>query len=156
MFTKKGVAMQTNTIDDYKDAIQLAIDREVETEQFYDAVAEKVHEPEAKSLLKRLAIEEKKHQKLLRHFSSEVTASPTEAFIPPVNYTGTIDIQKLKTVENIFIIAIQKEEESLNFYSRFLVYFLGSGHEKLFKEIFVMELSHKEQLERNMKNYLKK
>ena len=148
--------MQTNAIDDYKEAIQLAIDREVETEQFYDAVAEKVHEPEAKSLLKRLAIEEKKHQKLLSHFSSEVTASPAEAFIPPVNYTDAIEVQDMKTVEDIFKVAIQKEEESLNFYSRFLVYFFGTGHEKLFKEIFTMELSHKEQLERNMKNYLKR
>lgn len=148
--------MQTNAIDDYKEAIQLAIDREVETEQFYDAVAEKVHEPEAKSLLKRLAIEEKKHQKLLSHFSSEVTASPTGAFIPPVSYTDAIDVQDMKTVEDIFKVAIQKEEESLNFYSRFLVYFFGTGHEKLFKEIFTMELSHKEQLERNMKNYLKR
>jgi rubrerythrin len=108
--------MQTNTIDDYKDAIQLAIDREVETEQFYEAVAEKVHEPEAKSLLKRLAIEEKKHQKLLSRFSSEVTTSPTGAFIPPVNYTDAIDVQDMKTVEDIFKIAIQKEEESLNFF----------------------------------------
>jgi rubrerythrin len=146
--------MQTNTIDDYNDAIQLAIDREVETEQFYEAIAEKVHEPEAKSLLKRLAIEEKKHQKLLSNFRGKVTVRPTEAFIPPINYSGATDIQDMKTVENIFKIAIQKEEDSLNFYSRFLVYFFGTGHEKLFKEIFSMELSHKEQLERNMKNYL--
>ena len=146
--------MQTNTIDDYQDAIQLAIEREVESEQFYETIATKVHEPESKSLLKRLAIEEKKHQKLLKHFSSAVTARPTEAFIPPINYTDAINIEDMKTIENIFKIAIQKEEESLNFYSRFLVYFFGTGHEKLFKEIFNMELSHKEQLERNMKNYL--
>ena len=146
--------MQTNTIDDYQDAIQLAIEREVESEQFYETIATKVHEPESKSLLKRLAIEEKKHQKLLKHFSSEVPARPTEAFIPPINYTDAINIEDMKTIENIFKIAIQKEEESLNFYSRFLVYFFGTGHEKLFKEIFNMELSHKEQLERNMKNYL--
>jgi hypothetical protein len=145
--------METSYITDYQEAIQLAIEREVETERFYEAIAEKVHEPEAKSLLKRLAIEEKKHQKLLHAFSSEVTTAPAGAFIPPAHEDI---LQHMKTVEDIFTVAIQKEEESLNFYSRFLVYFLGTGHEKLFKEIFTMELNHKEQLERNMKNYIKR
>jgi rubrerythrin len=147
--------METISINDYKEAIQFAIEREVDTERFYEAIADKVHEPEAKSLLKRLAIEEKKHQKLLHAFSSEVKAGPDGAFIPPAHYASAIDFQRMKTVEDIFTVAIQKEEESLNFYARFLAYFFGTGHEKLFKEIFTMELNHKEQLERNMNTYLK-
>ena len=147
--------MKTTSINDYQEAIQFAIEREVDAERFYESIAEKVHEPETKSLLKRLAIEEKKHQKLLHAFSSEVTAGPGGAFIPPAHYNSTIDVQRMKTVEDIFTVAIQKEEESLNFYARFMVYFFGTGHEKLFKEIFAMELNHKEQLERNMSSYLK-
>ncbi len=147
--------METNYIEDYKDAVQLAINRESEAEQFYETMTGRVHEADAKSLLKRLAIEEKKHQKLLNNFSGEVKTIPRGAFIPPENFYFKISDNDLQTTEGIFKIAIQREEESLNFYSRFLVYFFGTGHEKLFKEIFEMELTHKEQLERNMKNFLK-
>ncbi|MBW2184145.1 MAG: hypothetical protein JRF49_09820 [Deltaproteobacteria bacterium] len=52
--------------------------------------------------------------------------------------------------------AIQLEEESLNFYSRFLVYFFKTGHEEVFRKIFEVELRHKEELERNFENFTKK
>ena len=146
--------MVTNYIENYKEAVQLAIEREAEAERFYDKFAENVHEPDAKSLLKRLAIEEKKHQKLLRTFSGEVTTIPEGVFIPPENFIYDFSARDMKTTEDIFKTAIQQEEVSLNFYARLLVYFFGTGHEKLFREIFNMEVDHKEQLERNMKYYL--
>ena len=145
--------MVTNYIENYKEAVQLAIERESEAERFYDKFAENVHEPDAKSLLKRLAIEEKKHQKLLHTFSGEVKTVPEGAFIPPGNFAHDFSEQDIKTTEDIFKTAIHQEEVSLNFYSRLLVYFFGTGHEKLFREIFNMEVDHKEQLERNMKQY---
>ena len=145
--------MVTNYIENYKEAVQLAIERESEAERFYDKFAENVHEPDAKSLLKRLAIEEKKHQKLLHTFSGEVKTVPEGAFIPPENFAYDFSEQNIKTTEDIFKTAIQQEEVSLNFYARLLVYFFGTGHEKLFREIFNMEVDHKEQLERNMKQY---
>lgn len=146
--------MATNYIANYQEALQLAVGRESEVELFYEKIAEKVHEPDAKSLLKRLAIEEKKHQKMLHAFSGEVTAAPQGPFIPPEDFAFDFYAREMKTTADIFKIAIQQEEVSLNFYARFLVYFFGTGHETIFKEIFNMELGHKEQLERNMKLYL--
>lgn len=42
-----------------KDAVELAINQEAESEQCYTTIADKIHEPTAKNLLKQLAIEEK-------------------------------------------------------------------------------------------------
>ena len=146
--------MAINYIANYQEALQLAISRESDVEKFYEKIAENVHEPDAKSLLKRLAIEEKKHRKMLHAFSGEVTTAPQGPFIPPEDFAFDFYAQDMKTTADIFKIAIQQEEVSLNFYARFLVYFFGTGHENIFREIFNMELEHKEQLERNMKHYL--
>ena len=140
---------------DYREALQLAINREVEAENFYGRAADKVHQADPKSLLRRLAIQEKKHQQLLRTFSDEVIHAPKGVFVPPSGLTYDVPETALKDTEQIFRLAIDKEEESLNFYARFLVYFFGTGHEKTFFDIFEMERDHKEQLERNLENFFR-
>ena len=147
--------MQVNTFDDYRDALKLAIQREEDAAQFYQTMAEKAHQADQKALLKRLAIEEKEHKKILTSFVSEVKNPPQGSFTPP-DYSFDQIEEKDMSIENIFKMAIQLEEESLNFYSRFLVYFFKTGHEEIFRKIFEVELKHKEQLERNFENFIKK
>ena len=147
--------MQVKTFDDYRDALKLAIQREEDASQFYQTMGEKVHQPDSKALLKRLAIEEKEHKKILTSFASEVKNPPQGSFTPP-EYSFDQTEEKDMSTENIFKMAIQLEEESLNFYSRFLVYFFKTGHEEVFRKIFEVELKHKEQLERNFENFIKK
>ena len=80
---------------------------------------------------------------------------PQGSFTPP-EYSFDKVKEKNLTVEELFRLAIQKEEESLNFYARLLVYFFKTGHEEVFRKIFEVELQHKEQLERNFKDFIKK
>ena len=75
--------MQVNTFDDYRDALKLAIQREEDAAQFYQTMAEKAHQADQKALLKRLAIEEKEHKKILTSFASEVKNPPQGSFTPP-------------------------------------------------------------------------
>ena len=147
--------MQLQTFDDYKDALKLAIQREEDAMHFYEKLADKAHHTEQKSLLKRLAIEEKGHKNILEAFARDITNPPQGAFTPPEYSFDDLEAKDL-TTEKIFQLAIQKEEESLNFYARFLVYFFKTGHEDVFKKIFEVELKHKEQLERNCKDFVKK
>ena len=147
--------MPLKTYDDYREALKLAIKREEDAFQFYQSMADKVHQPDPKALLKRLAIEEKEHKKILTEFASEVKNQPEGYFTPPEYSFDQIDDKDL-TIDTIFKMAIQLEEESLNFYSRFLVYFFKTGHEEVFRKIFEVELRHKEELERNLGNYIKK
>ena len=146
--------MEVKTLDDYKDALQAAIQREKDAHHFYDMMADRVHQADQKALLKRLAIEEKGHEKLLTEFAAHVEHPPQGSFTPPEYSFDTI-AEKDLTSEGIFKMAIQLEEESLNFYSRFLVYFFKTGHEDVFRKIFEVELKHKEELERNFKDFFK-
>ncbi len=146
--------MQIKTFDDYRDALKLAIQREEDATHFYETMAEMAHQTEQKTLLKRLAIEEKGHKKILTAFSSDVNNPPKGSFTPPEYSFDKIEEKDL-TTERIFQIAIEKEEESLNFYARFLIYFFKTGHEDVFKNIFEVELKHKEQLERNFNDFVK-
>jgi rubrerythrin len=146
--------MELKTLDDYKDALQAAIQREKDAHHFYDMMADKVHQADQKALLKRLSIEEKGHEKLLTEFAAHVENPPQGSFTPPEYSFDTIAGKDLSS-EDIFKMAIQLEEESLNFYSRFLVYFFKTGHEDVFRKIFEVELKHKEELERNFKDFFK-
>ena len=146
--------MQVKTLDDYKDALHAAIQREKDAHHFYDMMADKVHRADQKALLKRLSIEEKGHEKLLTDFAAHVENPPQGSFTPPEYSFDTIAGKDLSS-EDIFTMAIQLEEESLNFYSRFLVYFFKTGHEDVFRKIFEVELKHKEELERNFKDFFK-
>ena len=147
--------MQLKTFDDYRDALQFAIQREEEATHFYETLADKVHQADQKALLKRLAIEEKGHKDLLNKFASEVKNPPQGSFTPP-EYSFDLVKETNLTIEELFRLAVKKEEESLNFYARFLVYFFKTGHEEVFRKIFELELLHKEQLERNFKDFIKK
>jgi rubrerythrin len=146
--------MEVKTMDDYKDALQTAIQREKDAHLFYETMADRVHQADQKALLKRLAIEEKGHEKLLTDFASHVDNPPQGSFYPP-DYSFDTIAEKDLTSEDIFKMAIQLEEESLNFYSRFLVYFFKTGHEDVFRKIFEVEMKHKEELERNFKDFFK-
>jgi hypothetical protein len=150
----KEAFMELKTLHDYKDALQAAIQREKDAHHFYETMADKVHQADQKALLKRLAIEEKGHEKLLTDFAADVENPPQGSFTPPEYSFDTIAVKDL-TSEDIFKMAIQLEEESLNFYSRFLVYFFKTGHEDVFRKIFEVELKHKEDLERNFKDFFK-
>ena len=123
--------MQLQTLDDYKDALKLATEREEAAMHFYEKMADAAHHAGQKSLLKRLAIEEKGHTKILVAFASDITNPPHGSFIPPEYSFENLD-EKGLTTEKIFELAIRKEEESLNFYARFLVYFFKTGHEDVF------------------------
>ena len=51
-FLKEGYYMQVKTLDDYRDALKYAVQREEDAVQFYQRMSEKVHQPDPKTLLK--------------------------------------------------------------------------------------------------------
>ena len=147
--------MHVKTLDDYRAVLKYAIQREEDAVQFYQRMSEKVHQPDPKTLLKRITIEEKEHKEMLVKFSSDVTSPPGGSFTPPAYSFDQIE-EKDITTEKIFQLAIQLEEESLNFYARFLVYFFKTGHGEIFRKIFELELKHKEDLEKSFENFCEK
>jgi rubrerythrin len=140
--------MELKPLDDYRDALKEAIKREEDATQFYEEASAVVHQADQKALLKRLAIEEKGHKKILADFATDLATPPKGSFIPS-RYTFHPVTKADLTVDDIFRIAIEIEEESIDFYARFLVYFYKTGHEEVFKKIFDTEMKHKEALQKN-------
>ena len=147
--------MELRPLDDYRDALKQAIQREEDAMDFYEKASAVVHQADQKALLKRLAIEEKGHKKILADFATDISAPPQGSFIPS-RYTFHPVTKADLTVDDIFKIAIELEEESIDFYARFLVYFYKTGHEEVFKKIFDAEMQHKEALQKNFAAFSKK
>ena len=146
--------MELRPLDDYRDALKQAIQREEDAMDFYEKASAVVHQADQKALLKRLAIEEKGHKKILADFATDISAPPQGSFIPS-RYTFHPVTKADLTVDDIFKIAIELEEESIDFYARFLVYFYKTGHEEVFKKIFDAEMKHKEALQKNFSAFSK-
>ena len=146
--------MELRPLDDYRDALKQAIQREEDAMDFYEKASAVVHQADQKALLKRLAIEEKGHKKILADFATDISAPPQGSFIPS-RYTFHPVTKADLTVDDIFKIAIELEEESIDFYARFLVYFYKTGHEEVFKKIFDAEMKHKEALQKNFAAFSK-
>ena len=147
--------MELRPLDDYRDALKQAIQREEDAMDFYEKASAVVHQADQKALLKRLSIEEKGHKKILADFATDISAPPQGSFIPS-RYTFHPVTKADLTVDDIFKIAIELEEESIDFYARFLVYFYKTGHEEVFKKIFDAEMKHKEALQKNCAAFSKK
>jgi rubrerythrin len=140
--------MELKPLEDYREALKEAIRREEDAVDFYERSSAVVHQANQKALLKRLAIEEKGHKKILADFADDLTTPPTGYFVSS-RYAFNPALKADLTVEDIFKTAIELEEETANFYARLLVYFYKTGHEEVFKKIFDVEMKHKEELQKN-------
>ncbi len=147
--------MELKPLDDYRDALKEAVKREDDATAFYEKAAAVVHQADHKALLKRLSIEEKGHKKILAAFATDLTTPPKGSFVPS-RYTIDAAIKAGLSVEDIFKIAIELEEETVDFYARLLVYFYKTGNEEVFKKIFDAEMKHKEELQKNLEAFSQK
>ena len=145
--------MQLKPLEDYRETLKEAIRREEDAVDFYERSSAVVHQADQKALLKRLAIDEKGHKKILADFTDDVTTPPTGYFVPS-RYAFNPALKADLTVEDIFKTAIELEEETVNFYARLLVYFYKTGHEEVFKKIFDVEMKHKEELQKNFAAFM--
>jgi rubrerythrin len=136
--------------EEYKKIISLAIDREVEAYTFYKSVADKVKDANLKTLFAELAGEEKKHREFLQDFLAkegknlkfDVKADykvgdslPT----PPIT-------PELKPLEGL-ILAIKKELEAMQMYTRLAAASTDAQQQMLFTGLANMERTHKTRLE---------
>ena len=74
--------MELKPLDDYREALKEAIKREEDAIDFYERSSAVVRQADRKALLKRLAIEEKGHRKLLADFADDLTTPPKGSFVP--------------------------------------------------------------------------
>jgi len=136
--------------DEFKKIISLAIDREVEAYTFYKSVAEKSKNANLKKLFAELAGEEKKHREFLQDFLAKEGKSLK--FDAKVDYKVgdalpspaiTPDLTPLEGL----VLAIKKELEAMQMYTRLAAASTDAQQQMLFTGLANMERGHKTRLE---------
>lgn len=136
--------------DDAKKIISTAIDREVEAYTFYRSVADKVKDKNLKDLFAELAGEEKKHREFLQAFLTKDASKMKFAAghdykvgdaLPTPDLTPD-----LKPLDGL-VLAIRKELDAMQMYTRFASAAADIETQLLFSQLANMERGHKARLE---------
>ncbi len=138
------------TPEDYKNIISIAINREVEAYSFYNSVAEKVTDANLKKLFGELAGEEKSHreylQKLLSRDITSLGFSATKDYKVGDSIPTPPLTPEMKPVDGL-VVAIKKELEAMQMYTRLADASDNAEVTKLFTDLATMERGHKTRLE---------
>jgi rubrerythrin len=135
---------------EYKKIISLAIDREVEAYTFYKKVADKSKDANLKKIFAELAGEEKKHREFLQDFLAK--EAKTMHFDTKVDYKVGDSLPTppitpdLKPLEGL-VLAIKKELEAMQMYTRLAAASTDAQQQMLFASLADMERGHKARLE---------
>ena len=135
----------------FVNAIEMAIENEIEAYEFYQGVAAQVSEEDMKELFNHFAEEEKKHKSLLE----DVLAKGTFDLVPKetrdYKVAESIDTLKLSMdmkPEDAIALAMKKEENAMKHYSGLADVAVDGDIKKLFTDLASMEREHKFKLEK--------
>ncbi|MFH1156589.1 MAG: ferritin family protein [Pseudomonadota bacterium] len=137
---------------DYDNVIRFAIEREIEAENFYKAIAGKVRAPELKAMFSNFAREELKHQAMLKgilkkenirtHFRGELDYKISETVETPT-------ISEAMTLADAFALAMKNEEKAMVMYQAMAKDAASEEMKTLFNDLAAMETEHKHLMEKS-------
>jgi rubrerythrin len=136
--------------DEFKKIISSAIDCEDESYAFYSTVSDKAKDKNLKNMFNELAGDEKKHRLALEAF---LTRSPENMHFSKSKDYKVVDAlptppltADLKPLEGL-VIAIKKELEAMQMYTRLANASTDETQKNIFVELASMERGHKSRLE---------
>jgi len=136
--------------EDFKKIISMAIDREVEAYTFYKTVSDKVKDKNLKTIFADLAAEEKKHREFLQDFLAKEGKSLKFTAAPDYKVYATLETPPitadLTPLEGLTL-AIKKELEAMQLYTRLAAASADPQQQMLFTGLANMESTHKARLE---------
>lgn len=130
--------------------IEFAIDKERLSISFYEELARKVADPSVKDEILRMADEERKHERLLKQLSPkkiDLTSKEGVSDFTLSRYSDEIPKQPQIDIEQLFLIAIDREQKSFEFYQDLELRAIDDSTRKLFTLLKGEEIRHKRQLE---------
>ncbi len=137
-------------INDYKEAINFAIDREIEAQNFYKEIANKVSKPELNEMFLSFAGEEKKHEMILKdilkkddvdtYFHEDRDYGVAETVPAP-------DISQISTLKDAFALAMKNEEKAMKMYLAMAENCKTRQIKTVFEDLAAMERDHKFKME---------
>ena len=136
-------------VEEYKKIISDAVGDEKEAYEFYSGVAEKVNDRNLKDIFRELADEEKKHEKSLSGFISDMRLMH---FHEKKDYKISQSIEKPHLSLNMkpsdaIALAMKKEEEAMNMYTELANCSNNQQQKEVFQALANMEKGHKVKLE---------
>ncbi len=132
--------------------IEFAIDKEKASINFYEELARKVVDPLVKDEILRMADEERKHEKLLRQLSPkkiDLTSKKGIADFSISKYSDQFAEDTDVDIDQLYLIAIDREQKSFEFYQELELRSIDDATRKLFALLKGEELRHKKRLEEN-------
>ncbi|MFO7962547.1 MAG: ferritin family protein [Desulfobacterales bacterium] len=151
------------TFNSLEDIIDFAIEKEQEAAQFYRMVSEEESMAGSKQMLLEFAEEEKKHRALLENVKKKGVAKSLPEYtykwitdIKRSDYLVDMDYHKGMAYNEILILAMKREENSLKLYNSFLDNAQTEDEKALFKMLCQEEAKHKLFIETLYDDYMAK
>lgn len=137
-------------IDPVENVIAAAIGREQEAYRFYEDVAKKATDPNVRDIFKKLAKEERDHERLLWQSKGDATMNLKFTAPEDLQLAEVVDMPELnadmKPAEAIQW-AMKKEYQSAEFYRRLAKSCSDEAVRSAYENLANMELGHKHILE---------
>jgi rubrerythrin len=136
---------------EFADLIGVAIEREVEAQEFYRKVADRATDKSVKQTFAQLSREEGGHRDLLETYKSDPTlpftikAPVTDFHIAEAEALPVLTVD-MKPIDAIAL-AMKKEQQAVEFYRRLAQSSTSPEHRQVFDTLTNMELGHKHRLE---------
>lgn len=138
------------TLDDYKEILDFAMNREIEAQQFYKAVADKMKDKNIIDMFLGFVREEEKHEMILRniyeskgigkYFDEKKDYKISETFEAP-------KVSEDMTPATAFALAAKNEEAAMNLYTDLAKVCTDPEQKKVFEDLAAMERGHKLKME---------
>ncbi|MFH1874092.1 MAG: ferritin family protein [Pseudomonadota bacterium] len=130
----------------------IAINREIESHEFYKDVAAKAQNPNVKKVFEELASEEMGHMELLEKFKEDPTRLMSFKSAPQdFKVAEATDLPKL-TLDmqpaDAIALAMKKEQQAVEFYRDLSKHCSSPETCNIFENLANMELTHKQKLEK--------
>lgn len=134
----------------FEEIIAFAIEKEIGTIALYEGASKVAKRPEAKAMFKEFASEELKHRKMLEGISKKEVSDYTIKDIPDLkisNYLLDKEFSPDMRYNDILILAMQREQKSIELYKDLESRSDNSEIKKLFQVLAQEETNHKLRLE---------
>jgi len=141
-----------NNISNFNDALDAAINKEINAVNFYKKAMNIVNYPGAKDMIADFIREEKRHVQLLKAAKeSKDMISVGQKSLPPdleiTKFLVDVAITENSTPQEVMIAAMKNEESAIALYAQKVKAFKGTELEPVFHELMQMEKEHKDHLE---------
>lgn len=143
----------------FQEIIGFAIEKESETEAFYENLSNIVEKPQSVIVLRELAAEERRHRQFLEELDiskisemaiKEIPDLKISEFLPEVTFSADIEYR------DILVMAIKAEEKSHRLYKTMARQYQDPELRKLFELLAQEEAKHKLKLETEYDEYVLK